>query len=171
MLGVLDGPQHLRPDVACFHALQVAPGPDALVLQPTLERLGEVTAVGTRVGDEDRIGREPHLNTIDHLEFSRKWIGLEHARDICLERGGMSRRELWEVTGLQRVPVSLRNRRGSPITRRSEIIEPNFSGRAGGGYVNDQHDAAPRKSASTDEAAGVLRDTDATTRPKNGAFP
>jgi len=60
MLGVLDGPEHLRPDVAGFHALQVAPGPNTLVLEPALQRLGEVTAVRARVRDEDPVWRRFH---------------------------------------------------------------------------------------------------------------
>jgi hypothetical protein len=57
---LLDGPQHLRPNIVAFHAFQIAPRPDALVLQPTLERLGEFTAVGARVRDEDPVQRRFH---------------------------------------------------------------------------------------------------------------
>jgi hypothetical protein len=54
MLHILDGPQHLGPDVfAAFDALEVTPGSDACFrLKPSLECFGKGTAVCAGVGNK-----------------------------------------------------------------------------------------------------------------------
>src|SRR4051794_2084665 len=64
MLDCFNRPQDLRPDIAAFHALQIAPCRNPAFDESTLDRLGKLSAVRTRVRDEDPIGRELHFAII-----------------------------------------------------------------------------------------------------------
>lgn len=60
MLGTLDGPEHLRPNVAAPHVPHIAPGSDPFCFEAAFEILGESATIRPRIGDKDAFGRDFH---------------------------------------------------------------------------------------------------------------